>query len=168
MKTLFTLFLLPLCWITPATLQSDETTLSPAATEEMSLNWYTSLKKGQEMAKSSHLPLYICFTGKNWCFWCQKLEKEIHTSPEFIQKVQDKFIFVQIDIPKEQTSVDPEIRELMIKYQVYGVPVILIMTPEMEKLGQLSYQRISPQAFAKLALTLGYPAAETSTAPSTP
>lgn len=144
------------------------TALSPLSSEEISqpttnenqpatIHWYTSLKEAQEKASAENRPLYICFTGTSWCFWCQRLEKEIHSSPLFIQKTKDKFVFVTIDIPKEQTQADPEIRDLMMKYQVYGVPVILILSPSMEKLGQLSYQNISPEDFAELTLSIGYP-----------
>lgn len=122
-----------------------------------SIHWYTSLKEAQEKAKEEKLPLYVCFSGPSWCFWCQKLEKEIHASPDFIAKMQKKFIFVFFDIPKEQSEADPAIRDLMEKYEVYGVPVILIFSNNMEKLGQLSYQKISAQEFADLALSIGHP-----------
>lgn len=123
------------------------------------IHWYTSLKEAQEKAKAENLPLYVCFSGPSWCFWCQKLEKEIHSSPEFVEKAGKKFIFVFFDIPKEQSEADPAIRDLMKKYEVYGVPVILIFSQTMEKLGQLSYQKITPQEFADLALSIGHPTA---------
>jgi len=159
MKRFFIFCFATLLASAPSFAQTEVPPSTDNALQSTKIQWYTSIKDAKVKAKEEMLPLYVCFTGTSWCFWCQRLEKEIQSSPDFIQKVHDKFIFVRIDIPKEQTDADPEIRDLMMKYEVYGVPVILLLTPSLEKLGQLSYQTISPQDFADLALTIGYPKA---------
>ena len=155
MKRYSSLIFLSFAMISPLLQGAEEPgPSSSVVAKEQQIHWYTSLKEAQEKAKADNLPLYLCFTGPSWCFWCQRLEKEIHSSPLFIQKVHDKFIFTQINVPKEQTELDPELRDLMLKYEVYGVPVILILSPSGQKMGQLSYQSIAPEEFAELALTM--------------
>ena len=119
-----------------------------------SIHWYSSLEAAKQANPNSLLPFYICFTGYDWCFWCQRLEKEIQSQPEFIQKVYDKFIFVRINIPKDPSQADTALREFMLKWKVYGVPVILILSQDLKELGRLSYQKISPIEFADLALQI--------------
>ena len=121
-----------------------------------SIQWYTSLERAKEANKDSSLPYYISFTGPDWCVWCQRLEKEIHNQPEFIQQTKNKFIFVQILIPKNPSEADPAIREFMLQQEVFGVPVILILSHDMKELGRLSYQRVSPKEFADTALKMAH------------
>lgn len=122
--------------------------------QEPSIHWFSSLESAQKASENSNLPYYICFTGPEWCFWCQRLEKEIQSKPEFIQRVYDKFIFVQINIPKDPSQNDPALRDFMIQHKVYGVPVILILSHNLKEIGRLSYQNISPKDFANLALEI--------------
>ena len=155
MKCFFTFCITTLLVSASFVARAEEAALLPTETRASEIHWYTSMKEAQEKAQAEKLPLYVCFTGTSWCFWCQRLEKEIHSSPDFIRKVYDKFVFVKLDIPRDPTNVDSEIREMMMKYEVFGVPVILILSANMEKLGQLSYQTIEPSDFADIALTLG-------------
>ena len=124
---------------------------------EPTIQWYTSLQSAKEVAQTNKLPIYLLFTGPSWCVWCQHLEKDIQTKSDFINRTYNKFIFVTVDIPRDPSSTDPDIRDLMVQYKVYGVPVIVILSPEMQELGRLSYQNIAPKSFAELALNIAYP-----------
>lgn len=155
MKRIFPVFF-SLLFFSYVNASAENATQEPAAEQissEKVLIWHTSLAEAQKISKNSHRPIYLCFTGPEWCFWCKKLENEIHSKKEFIEKVHDTFIFVQINIPKRQSDADAELKELMLNYKVYGVPVILILSPENKELGRMSYQNTSPEAFAEQALS---------------
>ncbi len=104
--------------------------------ETMKGQWLSSLDLAKEQAKAQNKPIYLIFTGTNWCPWCIKLERQVYDKPAFWDSFHDKFIFVKYDINRKRTD---EQTHLMDKYGIMGVPSILILNADGQEIGRLGY-----------------------------
>lgn len=97
-------------------------------------------------AEKSGKNLWVLFTGSDWCYWCQKLEKEVLSKPEFVAAGKDRFEFVFLDFPNDETLVRKELAErnqkLARDFGVRGYPSIFIVDSKGCKLGSV----IRPEA----------------------
>ena len=41
------------------------------------LVWHTDIKEAMGLAKKEDKPLFLFFTGSDWCGWCIRLQKEV-------------------------------------------------------------------------------------------
>lgn len=82
-------------------------------------------------AKEGGKPLFLLFTGSDWCIWCKKLEKEVFSQPEFLDIATNAYELVVLDFPHDQsrqTNAERERnRSLSEKYEVDGFPTILLL-----------------------------------------
>ena len=63
--------------------------------------WTTDYPAALQVAAERQLPLFIQFTGSDWCGWCQKMEKECFSKPEFLQAMRTQCVLVVIDFPQK-------------------------------------------------------------------
>lgn len=121
------------------------------------LNWHTNYKESIDLAKKESKPLFIYFTGSDWCGWCLKIQKEILGTPEFKELVNDKFVFVEIDFPLKK-AMTPELfkqnEELKKNFKIEGVPTIILLSPEGKEIAILHYREGGGKAYAEYLLKL--------------
>ncbi len=103
------------------------------AAPAFSLDWVTDFDAAKEQAAKEGKAVLVDFTGSDWCGFCIKLKKQVFDTPEFDAYAKDKFVCLEIDIPKgnkiseEQKKINEELSEL---YNVDGFPSIFVMTPQ--------------------------------------
>jgi len=118
------------------------------------LQWMTDLPKAEAKAKAENKIVMMDFTGSDWCPWCIKLDKEVFSTPEFVEYAQKNVVPVQVDFPRrKQQSADQKKanQALQRKYQIRGYPTVVVLSPTGKKLGELGYQPGGPKPFiAKL------------------
>ncbi len=51
--------------------------------QQKGLEWHTDVNKAIELSVKTEKPLFMFFTGSDWCGWCIKLQKEVFFLPEF-------------------------------------------------------------------------------------
>lgn len=130
-----------------------------AENAKQELHFITDFAEAKNEAKKTGKPLFIYFTGSDWCIWCQKMDSEILASKEFTSLVGDKFIFVEIDTPIYKT-LDPKLvkqnDELKTKYKIHGFPTIILLDPqENEKpFATLNYRKGGGKAYAEYLLQI--------------
>lgn len=116
------------------------------------ISWYHEYPLALQVAKRTGKPIFIFFTGSNWCTWCQKLQKEVLDTREFAEAMGDQFIFLELDFPRNKPQ-DPKIAEQNKKLQelwgVKGFPEIIIIDKSEKKLGNLGYKAGGPAPFAQ-------------------
>jgi protein disulfide-isomerase len=81
-------------------------------------------------ARSYHAPLLVLFTGSDWCPYCQKLDQEVLSTPDFQSYVAGHFVFVTIDDLRNTPVPDDEkkqITDLERKFNVHGFPSMLVL-----------------------------------------
>lgn len=120
---------------------------------DASINWQTNYPAALAQAKASSKPLLLFFTGSDWCTWCIKLEDEALNTPEFSDGVGNKFIFVKLDFPLNNTQ-DPQIKnqnkQLQEKYNVRGYPSIILIDPKQEQqIGSTGYRQGGGRLYAE-------------------
>ncbi len=121
------------------------------------LEWLDKYEVASQQAKATGKPLFIYFTGSDWCGWCKKMDKEILSTEEFIRLVGDTFIFVKIDFPI-YSSLDKAIvaqnEELKEKFEVTAFPTIIITSSEGKQIAVLNYKPGGGKSYAEYLLKL--------------
>ena len=92
--------------------------------------WTEDFESALKSAEGYGRPIFILFTGSDWCPPCMALEREVFSQDEFIAYAMENFILFKADRPRniEQTE---ELREqntrLFDRYEIVGVPTIKII-----------------------------------------
>ena len=118
------------------------------------ISWLTNFKDAQALAKKQSKPLFLFFSGSDWCGWCTKMSKEILDTKEFTQTLGNEFVFVHVDFPKKSpldAQTQQQNKELADTYNVKGFPTVVVLSPNLETLGTLGYVKGGPQAFIEKA-----------------
>lgn len=101
------------------------TSMSIQAQDE--LTWHTDMSKATDVSIKENKPMFLFFTGSDWCGWCIRLQKEVFKTPEFIKWAKENVILVELDFPRknEQTdAVKMQNAQLQQQLQVRGYPTV--------------------------------------------
>ena len=79
---------------TPAVLQSNNT----------ELKWSTDLPKALAQAKAEGKSVLLYFHGSDWCPPCVEMQRQVITSPEFVQYARRALVLVDVDFPQKTTQ----------------------------------------------------------------
>ena len=115
------------------------------------LPWTEDLDSALITAKNQSIPVYLFFTGSEWCVWCKKMDREIHNSDAFRQKMIGQCIFVRVELPAGSKP-SKGTKKLLDLYHVSGVPTVILLSPEGKEITRFQYQQISPDAYANIVL----------------
>ena len=78
------------------------TSMSIQAQEE--LTWHTDMSKATDISIKENKPMFLFFTGSDWCGWCIRLQKEVFKTPEFIKWAKDNVVLVELDFPRKNNQ----------------------------------------------------------------
>ena len=109
------------------------------------------------MSRDKNKPLFLFFTGSDWCGWCKRLQKEVFFKPEFITWANKNVVLVELDFPR-RTQLSAELQKQNKQFQqmfgVRGYPTIWFVNPEIrdtkvnfQKLGSQGYVAGGPKAW---------------------
>lgn len=129
--------------------------------EAQELTWHTDMNKAMEVSKKTKKPLFLFFTGSDWCGWCIRLQKEVFRTPEFTKWAKENVVLVELDFPR-QTPQKPEIvkqnAELQQTFAVRGYPTVWFVNGtkkddkiNFEQLGSTGYVAGGPIAWLAVA-----------------
>ena len=99
----------------------------------LAAEWMTDLAAAKERAAAEGKLVLLEFTGSGWCYWCGRLHSDVLDTPEFESYARDKFVLVQVDLPRPPDMTAPpadEKQRLCQEYRVYGYPNILVLHPQ--------------------------------------
>ena len=130
--------------------------MSIQAQEE--LTWHTDMSKATDISIKEKKPLFLFFTGSDWCGWCIRLQKEVFKTPEFVKWAKDNVVLVELDFPRknEQTdAVKMQNAQLQQQLQVRGYPTVWFVSAtktadakvNLTALGSTGYVAGGPQAW---------------------
>lgn len=101
--------------------------------------WMTDLEAARTKAAAEDKAVLVDFTGSDWCGWCIRLRKDVFDTPAFDAYAKDKFVLVEIDLPRTPGKLSQEQLEknqqLCEQYRVEGFPTIIVMNPQGAILG---------------------------------
>ena len=125
--------------------------------QQKELVWHTDVNKAIELSVKTEKPLFMFFTGSDWCGWCKRLVKEVFVKPEFATWTAKNVVLVELDFPR-RTPISEDLkkqnRELVQMFGVRGYPTVWFVTPEItagkvnvNKLGSQGYVAGGPKAW---------------------
>lgn len=101
------------------------TSMSIQAQEE--LTWHTDMSKAADISIKENKPMFLFFTGSDWCGWCIRLQKEVFKTPEFIKWAKENVVLVELDFPRKNNQTDAvkmQNAQLQQQLQVRGYPTV--------------------------------------------
>ena len=117
--------------------------------QQKELVWHTDVNKAIELSVKTEKPLFMFFTGSDWCGWCKRLVKEVFVKPEFAAWVSKNAILVELDFPK-RTPISDELkkqnRELGKMFGVRGYPTGWFVIPQLEN-GKINFNKLGSQGY---------------------
>lgn len=122
------------------------------------VEWTTDLDAATARAATEGKSVLVDFTGSDWCGYCIQLKKNVLDKPEFETFAKDKFIFVEVDVPRNVAKIGQELyaknQQLCNKYKIQGFPTILALSPEGYIVGGFTGGANMTQVKAKLTAAL--------------
>ncbi len=136
---------LALCGLNASCHKVEAATVS----QQDTIVWMTDFAAAKAQAAAESKPLFLSFSGSDWCGWCKRLDKEVLSTPEFQKALSQKMIFVQVDFPKKPLpdALKAQNDALMKEYKVRGFPTIIVLDANGNKLGTLGYKEGGPVPF---------------------
>lgn len=116
--------------------------------------WTMDAPAAMALAKQMGKPVFLCFTGSDWCGWCKLMEKQVFSAEAWQAYAKDNLVLVWVDFPRDKTLVPealkPQNEALGKQYQVQGYPTYVVLSPEGKELGRLGAGRnVTPEAFIR-------------------
>ncbi|OYQ34380.1 thioredoxin family protein [Flavobacterium cyanobacteriorum] len=121
------------------------------------LKWHTDMIEAMKVSEKTKKPMFLFFTGSDWCGWCKRLQKEVFTTPEFAAWAKANVVLVELDFPRSVAQT-PEIKqqnaELQQVFRVNGYPTVWITTANKDKEGKVNFTPVGSIGY----LAGGHPA----------
>ncbi len=119
-------------------------------------DWMTDFNAAKEIAAKGKLDILVDFSGSDWCTWCQKLDAEVFSKPEFLTEAKKQFVLVVLDFPKQEENkakIPEALRksneELAKTLNVQGFPTVFLMDAKGAPYAQTGYKEGGPEAYLK-------------------
>lgn len=114
------------------------------------LVWTTDLDAALARAKAEQRKVFLFFTGSDWCSWCQRLDGEILSKPEFVQYASTSLVLVVADFPREvaqSKELQAHNRRLVKRFKVDGFPTVVVLDADGKAIGRIGYREGGPKPF---------------------
>jgi protein disulfide-isomerase len=113
--------------------------------------WHTDVNKAINLSLQEEKPLFLFFTGSDWCGWCKKLVAEVFEKEEFKSWVTKNVILVELDFPRK-TPISEQLKkqntELGQMFGVRGYPTGWFVTPQPES-GKVNFNKLGSQGYVR-------------------
>jgi thioredoxin-related protein len=110
----------------------------------------TDFAAARDQAKAQGRHVFLFFTGSDWCGWCQRLNQEILSTPEFAQYAGEHLILVELDFPRgkpQSQALVAQNARLQQQYRIRGYPTVIVLDSSGRAVGHLGYQEGGPGPF---------------------
>lgn len=109
--------------------------------------WHEAWATAATEARHHDRPILIFFTGSDWCPHCRLLEQDVLASETFRDWATDRYVLLEIDLPKQGLSKDvrDERAALCKRFGVRSFPYVMLVRADGEPLAGLKgYSKQSP------------------------
>ena len=113
--------------------------------------WHTDVNQAIKLSMQQEKPIFLFFTGSDWCIWCKRLVAEVFEKPEFKKWAANNAILVELDFPKRTPIADQLKKQNEQLRQIFGVrgyPTGWFVTPEQEN-GKINFNKIGSQGYVR-------------------
>ena len=129
------------------TLFSISCQINTNSSEELEKIWLTDVSQAIEQSKVSGKPIFAFFTGKEWCSWCKKLERQILSKEQFINYAKENLVLLELDFPRGRRNLPQKQIELARKFNIKGYPTVILMDSSTNKIAKTGYEAMSPEQY---------------------
>lgn len=119
------------------------------AASAQELTWHTDINKAIELSTKENKPLFLFFTGSDWCGWCIRLQNEVFKKPEFASWATKNVVLVELDFPRKsklEATLQAQNNELQKMFNVTGYPTVWFVKPQttpnginLQQMGKMGY-----------------------------
>ena len=124
--------------------------LSTAFVSAQDLVWETNINKAIERSNAEAKPMFLFFTGSDWCGWCIRLQNEVFKTPEFIAWAKQNVVLVDLDFPRRTQQADDlkaQNNSLQQTFAIQGFPSIRIVNAGMKE-GKINFEMLGGLGYA--------------------
>lgn len=104
----------------------------------MAADWMTDFEEAKACAAREGKVVLADFTGSDWCHFCNVLRRRVLDTPAFAEYGEDKFIYLEIDLPRRK-QIPQELMQqnnaLVQQYRVGGFPTVILIDAQGHALG---------------------------------
>lgn len=140
-----------------STVSATDTNATAVVATTSEITWMTDFQAAKALAKEQSKPMFLYFTGSDWCPWCIKMNTQILSTPEFNQALSQKMIFVKVDFPRS-TQLDKATKQqndqLSKTFGVQGFPTVILLDSNGDRIEKLSFQAGGGAIYAKKVLDI--------------
>ncbi len=137
------------------------TAFSLGSFAQETLDWQLDIKQAVDISIKEKKPLFLFFTGSDWCGVCKKLQNEVFAYPQFKEWADKNVVLVELDFPRNKEP-DPRYKDQnQTMKNIFGVnsyPTIVFVTPTKRqediyysRIGSIGYKQGGPDAWLKAA-----------------
>jgi protein disulfide-isomerase len=123
-----------------------------AATSVGGLDWMTDVDRAMSIAANQDRPIFMFFTGSDWCGWCKRLSGNVLTKPEFKDYAEDQLVLLMLDFPR-RIQQSPETQRansnLAKRYGVRGFPTIILTDETGQEIARTGYKHMSAAQYVQ-------------------
>lgn len=126
----------------PSDIPSPEEMKNNAIKLEENPAWYTDLNAVLAMEDKNGKDLFIYFNASDWGQWNHVLNKDIFQKQEFIDKMQEDYILINLDRPRYFTPDNLDhVVEIMEKYKILTWPTVVLANEDGEAYARATFMR---------------------------
>ncbi|MDG1849181.1 MAG: thioredoxin family protein [Flavobacteriales bacterium] len=111
--------------------------------------WFTDVDKALMASKNTGKSIFVFFTGKDWCSWCHKLDRQILVQEDFINYAKENLVLLELDFPKKKRVLPLKQIELARKFQIRSYPTVILMDAYKNEIGRTGYEAMSPLQYTE-------------------
>lgn len=115
--------------------------------------WTMDFDAALALAAETGLPLFLNFTGSDWCGWCRLMDKQVFSTDAWKAWARENLVLVWIDFPQDKQLVPEAFRRrndvLLREFGVGGFPTFILLDADGKtRLGQTGAERnVTPETF---------------------
>ncbi len=102
--------------------------------------WHTSFQKASDAAKASGKPIFIKFTGSDWCRPCKDMQQKVLDTKKFKQWAAKNVTLLYIDFPRDKSKIrKKQLKhnlELQKRFSVKVFPTVLVLKTNAKEAGR--------------------------------
>ena len=103
--------------------------------------WHTDANKAINLSLQTGKPMFLFFTGSDWCIWCKRLVSEVFDKKEFKDWANKNIILLEVDFPKrspQSEELKAQNSQLQRTFQglIRGYPTGIFAQPVLKDVGK--------------------------------
>jgi protein disulfide-isomerase len=126
--------------------ETKKAAAAPAAKQTV---WTEDIDGAFKTAAETGKPVFIDFTGSDWCYWCILADKHIFTNPKWLE-FSSKMVCLKVDFPKANRpsrEVMDKRYKLAREFKVRGYPTFVLVSSDRKELSRFVAGRKTASEF---------------------